>query len=137
MDRLSLLYYANKNVWMRSEILKKWLMSWDMELQWKSRKILLILDKCEAHPHLDSLKNIQREFLFPNTTSLIQPINTGIIKNLKTLYHTKLVNYILEAIQENLLTSSPSAKKVSIRIDLLQTVQFIANSWQIVNTKTI
>jgi hypothetical protein len=40
MDSLSLLYYDNKNVWMTSEILKKWLMSWDMELQRKSRKII-------------------------------------------------------------------------------------------------
>jgi hypothetical protein len=35
-----------------------WLMSWGMELQWKSRKILQVLDKCAAHPHSDSLKNI-------------------------------------------------------------------------------
>jgi hypothetical protein len=41
------------------------LLNWDMELQWKSRKILLVLDICAAHPHLDSLKNIQLEFLSP------------------------------------------------------------------------
>jgi hypothetical protein len=40
----------------------------------------------------------------------------------------KLVNYILEAVQENLLTSS-AAKEVSARIDLLQAAQFIADSW--------
>jgi hypothetical protein len=33
MDSLPVLYYANKNTWMASEILKKWLMSWDVELQ--------------------------------------------------------------------------------------------------------
>jgi hypothetical protein len=38
----------------------------------------------------------------------------------------KLVNYTLEAIQENLLTST--AKEVSARTDLLQAVQFIADS---------
>jgi hypothetical protein len=47
-----------------------------------------------------------------------------------------LVNYILEAIEENLLTSS-TAKEVSARIDLLQAVQFITNSWGRVSTKTI
>jgi hypothetical protein len=56
--------------------------------------------------------------------------------NLKTLYSAKLLNYILEAIQENLLTSS-TAKEVSARIDLLQAVQFTANSWRRVSTKTI
>jgi hypothetical protein len=53
----------------------------------------------------------------------ITPWKTGyipIINNLKTLYGAKLVNYILEAIQENLLTSSSTASEVNARIDLLQ-----------------
>ena len=33
MDGLLVLYYANKNAWMTSEMFKKWLMSLDMELQ--------------------------------------------------------------------------------------------------------
>jgi hypothetical protein len=32
MDSLPVLYHANKNAWMTSEVFKKWLMSWDMEL---------------------------------------------------------------------------------------------------------
>jgi hypothetical protein len=47
-----------------------------------------------------------------------------------------LVNYILETIQEN-LTSSSTAKKVSMRNDLLQAVPFIADSWRTVSTETI
>jgi hypothetical protein len=46
-----------------------------------------------------------------------------------TLYLAKLANYILEAIQENLLASSSTDKQVRARIDLLQAVQFIADSW--------
>jgi hypothetical protein len=64
-------------------------------------------------------------------------MNMGIIKNFKTLYLAKLVNYILEAIQENLLTLSSTAKEVSASIDLSQGAQFIADSWQRVSTKTI
>jgi hypothetical protein len=50
MDSLPVEYYANKNAWMTSEIRKKWLVKWDVELQQKSRKVLLILDNCAAHP---------------------------------------------------------------------------------------
>jgi hypothetical protein len=53
----------------------------------------------------------------------------GIITNLKILYRVKLVNYILEAIAENLMTSSSAPKEVSARIDLLQAVKFITVSW--------
>jgi hypothetical protein len=99
-----------------------------VELQWKSKKIVLGLDNCAAHPHLDSM-NIQLEFLSPNTTSVVQPTDMRIINNLKNLYRTMLVNYILEAIQENLLTSSSTAKQANARIDLLHAVQFIVKIW--------
>jgi hypothetical protein len=49
----------------------------------------------------------------------VQPIDMGIMKNLKTLYRAKFVNYILEATEENLLTSSSTAKEVSTGTDLL------------------
>ena len=43
-------------------------------------KILLLLDNCTAHPpallkHIDP--NVRVEFLPPNTTSLIQPMDQG------------------------------------------------------------
>jgi hypothetical protein len=45
-------------------------------------------------------------------------MDTRLIKNLKTLYSANLVNYILDAIHKNLLTSS-SAAKVSAKTDVL------------------
>jgi hypothetical protein len=54
----------------------------------------------------------------------------GIIKILKALCCTKLVNCIIEAVQENLLTSFSTAKEVSAWINLLIAVQIIADSWQ-------
>lgn len=38
-----------------------------------------------AHPHLDCLKNSHMEFLLLNTTSLVKPMDMGIIKILKTV----------------------------------------------------
>jgi hypothetical protein len=70
MDSLPVLYYANKNVCITPEI-------------------LLVLDNCAAHPHLHSLKNIQLKFLSPNTTSLVQPKDMGIIKKLEALISRK------------------------------------------------
>jgi hypothetical protein len=49
-------------------------------------------------------------------------------KNVRVLYRTKLVQYILEAVQENPLTPSSAAKEVHARIDLLQAAKCIANS---------
>jgi hypothetical protein len=44
---------------MISEICKEWLMIWDVELQRKSRKLLLVLDNWAAHPNSDCLKTLQ------------------------------------------------------------------------------
>jgi hypothetical protein len=104
MDSLQVEYCANNNAWMTSEIFKKRLMRWDVELQRKSRKVLLILDNCAAHPQCSGcLKNIQLEFLPVNTTSLVQAMDMVIIKKLK-MHRGKLVNHILDVIEENLLT---------------------------------
>jgi hypothetical protein len=43
----------------------------------------------------------------------VQARDMGIIKNLKMLYRGKLVNHILDAIEDNLLTSFFTAKEVS------------------------
>jgi hypothetical protein len=54
-----------------------------------------------------------------------------------TFYRAKLINQILKEIREDLLTSSSTAKQVSARIELLQALQFIADIWRRVSTKTI
>jgi hypothetical protein len=143
MESLSDLYF-DKNVWMTSVIFKKWLMSWSIELKWKSRNILLVLDNSTALIIrfiiiyyiiylllFRILKNMQMEFLSPNTTSPVQPMDMEIITNLKTLYCPKLVSDILQEIQENLLTSSSAAKEISERTS---TVYY---SWRRVSTYVI
>jgi hypothetical protein len=81
------------------------------------------------------LKDIQLEFLPVNTTSLVQAMGMVIIKNLK-MYRGKLVNHILDAIEENLLTSFSTAKEVSSKVNL-QAVQSVADSWREIGSKTI
>ncbi|XP_035209659.1 uncharacterized protein LOC118184117, partial [Stegodyphus dumicola] len=61
----------------------------------------------------------------------------GVIKNFKTLYRGKLVNYVLESIDENLLTTSTTAREISSKISLLQAIQFAADSWRAIKATTI
>ena len=91
INSLPVQYYANKRAWMTSVLFEKWLKDWDKELKLKSKNTLLILDNCAAHPNLDCLTNIQLQFLPPNTTAFVQPMDIVIIKNLKSMYRGKLV----------------------------------------------
>ena len=50
----------------------------------------MIVDNCPAHPKVQGLKAIKLIFLPPNTTSKTQPMDQGVIQNLK-LHYRKLV----------------------------------------------
>ena len=124
MDTLPVSYRANRNAWMTSLLFEEWITRWDSALGKQSRKILLLVDNCTAHPALDTLKNIRLEFLPPNTTSLIQPMDQGIIKNIKCHYRKELVQMTITAIEDNLL--SCTATEVSAKITILDAIRVVA-----------
>ena len=61
-------------------------------------KILLVLDNCAAHPDENILikDNVQVIFLPPNCTSLIQPIDQGVLNSLKCSYKAAFIRRCLE-----------------------------------------
>ena len=87
---LPITHHANKNAWMTSQLFTEWLTEWDSRLDRENQKTFLLVDNCTAHSKVSTLKNIQLEFLPHNTTSLIQPMDQEIIKNLKSFYQKKL-----------------------------------------------
>lgn len=52
-------------------------------------KVVLLLDNCSAHPNIDDLVSsdgkIRATFLPPNVTSLIRPMDQGILESIKPL----------------------------------------------------
>jgi len=97
--------------------------------------VLLLLNNSVTHLHLEILKNIRLEFPSLNSTPLVQPMGVEILKNFKTLYCRKLVNYSLETNGWNLLTSSLTAWEVSARFNLLKVVKFVADVWLKINNR--
>ena len=130
VDTLPVSYRVNKNAWMTNLLFEEWITRWDSALGKQSRKILLLVDNCTAHPALDTLKNIRLEFLPPNTTSLIQPMDQGIIKNFKGHYRKELVQMTITAIEDNLLSTSCMATEVSAKITILDAIRVVAKSWR-------
>ena len=52
---LPMQYEANKSAWMTLSIFEEWLKKWDTELTKTARKIVLFIDNCSAHPHVQSI----------------------------------------------------------------------------------
>jgi hypothetical protein len=84
---------------MTSQIFVEWVRSIDKQFSRQKRKALLYVDNCSAHPSIDNLRSMNLQLLPPNTTSKLQPMDQGIIYNLKTKYKQRLIQYILEVSQ--------------------------------------
>ena len=83
-------YKSQKKSWMNSEIFEEWVRKNDRKFRTDDRKIALIIDNCPAHPSISNLNNIQLIFLPPNTTSILQPMDQGVIRSLKAHYRGRL-----------------------------------------------
>jgi transposase len=64
-----------------------------MDRRMTGRKVALLLDNCPAHPKvITGLKNITIFYLPPNTTSILSPMDQGIIRNFKYYKKSSLNN---------------------------------------------
>ncbi|XP_029730316.2 tigger transposable element-derived protein 4-like [Aedes albopictus] len=78
-------YEANAKAWMTSVLFEKWILEVDRRMTAENRSILMFVDNCTAHPKAiqDKLHSIKLAFFPPNATSVLQPLDLGIIKSLK------------------------------------------------------
>jgi hypothetical protein len=120
-------YTNNAKAWMTGKIFLDWLEKLDKKFYQQKRKVLLLLDNCTAHCLPTNLESIEIKFLPANTTSLLQPCDGGIIKNLKIKYKKRLVNKIIRNLDENKDT----------KIDLLQALEWLQTAWLSVSRATI
>lgn len=121
-------YVANPKAWMNSTVFGQWLLKLDKQMKKEKRKILLFIDNCTAHNDIPELDAIKVQFLPANTTSKLQPLDQGIIKNFKTLYRKEVVKHILTSIEE---------EKNIVPINILQAMRMAKKSWENVTQQTI
>lgn len=88
-------YESNKKAWMTGEIFGKWFLNLDKKFGKEKRKILLFINNCSAHNTIPQMENVMVIFFPANMTSVVQPMDQGIIKNLKHLYRRLLVKNVL------------------------------------------
>ncbi|XP_028177561.1 tigger transposable element-derived protein 4-like [Ostrinia furnacalis] len=75
--------------------------NWDAELKANNKKVLLLVDNCPAHPAVTNLKCIKLVFLPPNVTSVLQLMNQGVIRCLKSHYRRLQVLKLIQSIDSN------------------------------------
>ena len=106
MSTLPVHYYSQKKGWMVRAIFTDWFFKHFVPevkqyLQSKSLppKALLLLDNVPSHPPISSLISmdggIKCLFLPPNVTSLIQPMDQGVLENIERKYKRDLLRKLL------------------------------------------
>ena len=121
-------YFANKKAWMTASIFVDYIKHLEVKFKRERRRIALILDNCSAHPHeIPGLDYVTLYFLPVNTTSHLQPMDAGVIRNLKHIYRKKLVTKQLNAMDE----------RTVMNIDLLEGLILLQRSWEEVKSDTV
>ena len=99
-----------------------------MKFRKENRKIALIIDNCPPHPTIADLSNVKLIFLPPNTTSISQPMDQGVIKCLKAFYRRRFVNFMIKHLEQG--QDLPN-------ISILRALQLLVASWNDVTKTTI
>lgn len=113
-------YTNNKRAWMTSEIFEKWLLDLNRKFAMQKRKVLLFIDNCPAHPkNIQNLTNIELVYFPPNLTSVLQPMDQGIIQNLKQHYRRKILMKVISAMEN----------KQAVQVTILDAVRELSRCW--------
>jgi len=125
-------YNSSSRAWMTADIFNKWLLDWDMELEKLNLKVLLIIDNCSSHRIDINLKCIEILFLPPNLTSMLQPLDQGIIKCFKNFFTSKKLCDIIERIE-----SGEDAFDSYNRLTVKDAIIYIKFAWEEITKETI
>ena len=97
---LKMTWKFNNTAWMTSEIMTEFLTDFNKKMEKAKRKVVLFLDNAACHVHLE-MSNVKLIFLPPNTSSVCQPLDLGIIKTFKDFYKKKLLRHVVSKMDQN------------------------------------
>ena len=121
---MSVDWYASKNAWMTGEIHHQIMTKLNNEMRLSNRHILYVCDNASSH-QVREYSHIKFLMLPPNATSIMQPLDQGIILSAKRRYKKKLAERYLACVENN-----KDANSLLKALDIVQATNMIAASWR-------
>uniref|UniRef100_A0A8C4SMY0 HTH CENPB-type domain-containing protein n=1 Tax=Erpetoichthys calabaricus TaxID=27687 RepID=A0A8C4SMY0_ERPCA len=133
MNSLPVFYRNQKKAWMDRALFKEW---FDKQFVPKVKtfnkenglppRALLLIDNAPSHPEEMQLvcDDIKAIFLPPNVTSILQPMDQGVLQALKQNYRKMLLRSLLEDNEE--LTILDKLMKMNIK----DVIYWVAEAWE-------
>ena len=124
-DNLGILWNSNSKAWMTTILFQKFLLDFERRMRLAGKdKVLLLVDNFSRHQcsAIESqLHIVTVEFLPPNTTSYLQPMDVGVINSFKAQYRKTLVEHTLDCFMNN---EDPE-------INVYQAVKMLECAWRV------
>ena len=121
---MSVDWYASKNAWMTGEIHHQIVTKLNNEMRLSNRHILYVCDNASSH-QVREYSHVKFLMLPPNATSIMQPLDQGIILSAKRRYKKKLAERYLACVENN-----KDANSLLKALDIVQATNMIAASWR-------
>lgn len=114
------IYRANRAAWMTATLFEEYVRAIDNKMAKKNRKVLFIVDNCPGQGKIENLEAVTVEFLPANMTSVLQPMDQGVIEVARKIYRKSLLHRILLSYEND----------KGYEIDLLGAVHLLSSAWQ-------
>lgn len=137
---LPVIYRSQTSSWMNCEIFKEWFFDYFVPGVTKYLKAcnlpikaVLLIDNAPSHPEASELTkgNITVKFFPPNVTALVQPMDQGVLQNIKKVYKRHMLNELLEGDGER------GVVEILKSINIKKVIYMIAESWNQVAESTL
>ncbi|KFD57160.1 hypothetical protein M513_02045, partial [Trichuris suis] len=126
VKKLPVVYSHQKKAWMNVHVFNEWFeRTFIPEVKryqssiGKTGKVLLIIGNAPAHPSAECLNTIDEmatvKFLPPNVSSLIQPMDQGLIGTLKLLYRKQLLRQLLSSEDDTPESVASFYKRITLK----------------------
>lgn len=146
-SRLNVMWRSNRKAWVTRDLftewikeafgpsVKKYLLEMNLPLH-----VLLVMDNAPGHPPglqddlPEEFKFIKIQFLPPNTTPLLQPMDQRVISNFKKLYTKALFEHCFRVTEETNLTLRDFWKN---HFHIVACLKMIEKAWEGVTKRTL
>lgn len=135
MERdLGVTYTNSGKGWMTSSVFIEWLLALDERMRGEKRSILLLVDNVSSHVRPDvKLTNVRLAFLPKNTTSVLQPLDQGIISCVKRKFYAHKADYQFD----QYLAGKAPDKQQPTKVDVWHGMLWMKRAWDQVSPETI
>ena len=121
LKHLPCCYRGKKKSWMDIDFFEEWVREQVTKYERQNQKVLLIAKNCPSNHDVVGLKAIGLCFLPPNTTSITQPMDQGVIQFLTAKFCSRMIQLIIKVIDAN---------KPITKVNNLDAVKILALCWE-------